>query len=224
MLRSHPAGIFKVSTDYVGIELVVIGAVLELGSLVGSAIAPSKRSEAASEQELVAMAAAAETSSEHPLAQAVLKAAFDRGVTPPDVESFEAIPGKGIVARIGGHEISVGNPRFLTERGINLINLRQRIEPLEAAGRTVIGVARDGGALGIIALGDTIRSDAHRAVASLRKAGLKPALVTGDNERAAMWVARDLGGPCRRIAAGQGRHRAKTSDRRSGRHGWRRYQ
>jgi len=145
------------------------------------------------EQELLAVAAAAEASSEHPLAQAVLKAAFDRGVTPPDVESFEALPGKGVVARIGGHDILVGNPLFLTGRGINLIKLRPRIEALEAAGRTVIAVARDGGALGAIALGDTIRSDAHRAVGSLRKAGLKPILVTGDNERAAQWVARELG-------------------------------
>jgi P-type E1-E2 ATPase len=109
------------------------------------------------------------------------------------VESFEAVPGKGVVARIGGHEILVGNPRFLAERGVNLVDLRQRIEEFEATGRTVIGVARGGGALGIIALGDTIRSDAHRAVASLRKAGITPVLVTGDNKRAALWVARELG-------------------------------
>jgi heavy metal translocating P-type ATPase len=145
------------------------------------------------EQELLAMATAAEASSEHPLAQAVLKAAFDRGVTPPDVESFEAIPGKGVVARIGGQDIVVGSPRLLVERDIDLINFRQRIEALEAAGRTVIGVARGGSTLGIIALGDTVRPDARGAVASLRKAGVTPVLVTGDNERAALWVARELG-------------------------------
>lgn len=145
------------------------------------------------ERELLAIAAAAEASSEHPLAQAVLKAAFDRGVTPPEVDFFEALPGKGVAARIEGSEILVGNPRFLAERGVDVGALRLRIGELQAAGRTVIGVARAGSALGIIALGDTIRSDAGQAVASLRKVGLKPILVTGDNDRAAQWVARALG-------------------------------
>jgi len=147
----------------------------------------------ATEQELLAIAAAAEASSEHPLAQAVLKAAFDRGVTPPDVDSFEAVPGKGVVARIGGQEVLVGNPRFLIDRSINLTDLLARIGALEASGRTVVGVARNAQALGIIALGDTIRSDARGAVASLGKVDLKPILVTGDNERAALWVAHELG-------------------------------
>jgi Cu+-exporting ATPase len=147
----------------------------------------------AAAEELLAVAAAAEASSEHPLAQAVLKAAFDRGVTPPEVDSFEALPGKGIVARIGSFEVLVGNPRFLADRGVDLGKLGSRIEALEAAGRSVIGVARDGQALGLIALGDTIRSGAGRAMTDLRKAGVKPILVTGDNERAARWVARELG-------------------------------
>ena len=147
----------------------------------------------ATRDELLAVAAAAEASSEHPLAQAVLRAAFDRGVTPPDVDSFEALPGKGVVAHIGSFDVVVGNPRLLADRGVDLMDLQSRIEALEAAGRTVIGVARDGQALGLIALGDTIRPDALRAIASLRKAGVKPILVTGDNEQAARWVARELG-------------------------------
>jgi heavy metal translocating P-type ATPase len=144
-------------------------------------------------QELLAIAAAAEASSEHPLAQAVLKAAFERGVTPPKVDSFEALPGKGVIARMGGSEVLVGSPRFLSERAVAIGALGLRIEELEAMGRTVIGVARGGSALGIIALGDTIRPDAPRAILSLRKAGVMPILVTGDNERAAQWVARELG-------------------------------
>lgn len=144
-------------------------------------------------QELLAIAAAAEASSEHPLAQAVLKAAFERGVTPPEVDSFEALPGKGVIARIRSSEVLVGSPRFLAERDVAVGALGRQIEQLEAAGRTVIGVARDGRALGIIALGDTIRPDAPRAIGGLRKARLTPILVTGDNERAAQWVARELG-------------------------------
>lgn len=144
-------------------------------------------------QELLAIAAAAEASSEHPLAQAVLTAAFERGVTPPEVDSFEALPGKGVIALIGGSEVLIGSPRFLSQRGVAIGAFGLRIEQLEALGRTVIGVARGGSALGIIALGDTIRPNAPRSIASLRKADVMPILVTGDNERAARWVARELG-------------------------------
>src|SRR5260370_4436959 len=146
-----------------------------------------------SEQELLAIAAAAEASSEHPLARAVMKAAFDRGATPPDVASFEAFPGKGVVARIEGGEVIVGSPRFLGDRDIDLAPLRSTIERLEAAGRTVIAVARDGIASGLVALGDALRSDAVPAVAALRKAGLKTILVTGDNVRTTTHVAREGG-------------------------------
>ncbi|MCA6112924.1 heavy metal translocating P-type ATPase [Bradyrhizobium cenepequi] len=145
------------------------------------------------ESELLALAAASEASSEHPLAQAVVAAAFERGVTPPAVESFEALPGKGVTARIGGREVTVGNPRFLTEQEVDLSQLRTRVEALEAAGLTVVGVARDGRALGIIALGDPLRADAVEAIRSLHRAGLRTALVTGDSERAAQCVAREVG-------------------------------
>jgi P-type Cu+ transporter len=134
-----------------------------------------------------------EASSEHPLAQAVVKVAFERGATPPDVASFEAFPGKGVVARIGASEVLVGNPRSLADRNVDLTQLHVRIDALEAAGRTVIAVAREGRALGGVALGDTLRPDAVSAVAALRNAGLKAILVTGDNERAARRVAGDLG-------------------------------
>jgi heavy metal translocating P-type ATPase len=146
-----------------------------------------------SEEELLAIAAASEASSEHPLAQAVIEAAFERGVTPPEVQSFEAFPGKGVIARMGGREVSVGSPRFLVERGVDLTHLHPRVEVLEAAGRTVIGIARGGRALGVVALGDTLRPDAVQAVTALRNAGLKTILVTGDNERAARRVAREVG-------------------------------
>src|SRR5262245_59831306 len=145
------------------------------------------------EDELLALAAAAEASSEHPLAQAVVEAAFERGVTPPDVDSFEALPGKGVIARVGSREVIVGNPRFLADRAVDLPQLHGWIEALEAARRRVFGIARGGRVLGSIALGDTVRPDAVQPVASLRKPGLKTILVTGDNERAARWVAREVG-------------------------------
>jgi P-type Cu+ transporter len=143
--------------------------------------------------DLLAVAAAAETSSEHPLAEAIVKAAFERGITPAKVAEFQAVPGQGVVAEIGAAKVVVGNPRFLSAQGIDLAAVLQRVEALEAAGRTVIAVAKEGRLSGIVALGDALRPDARAAVTTLREAGLETILVTGDNERAARRVGRDLG-------------------------------
>jgi P-type Cu+ transporter len=145
------------------------------------------------ERELLAVAAAAEARSEHPLAQALVKAAFERSVTPPEVESFQAFPGRGVVARIADAEVIVGSPRFLSERNVALGTLQQKTDILESAGRTVIAVAKEGRLLGVVAVGDTLRPDAVSAVATLRKAGLTTVVVTGDNERAAQRIGREVG-------------------------------
>ncbi|HYE90421.1 MAG TPA: cation-translocating P-type ATPase [Terriglobales bacterium] len=145
------------------------------------------------ETELLALAAAAEASSEHPLAAAVLKAAFDRAVVPPEVSSFEAVPGKGVIATIDGREILVGSPAFIADRSVNLGALSARIAELEDLGRTVVITARDGQCLGLLSLGDTLKADAAQTVAALRQGGLIAVLVTGDNARAAARVARDVG-------------------------------
>jgi heavy metal translocating P-type ATPase len=145
------------------------------------------------EHELLALAAAAEAASEHPLARAVVAEAARRRVALPDVEVFEAIPGKGVSARIAGREVLVGSPRLFHERGIDLTPLRARIAELEEGGRTVIVIGSDGRALGLVALGDRLKADAAETVAALHRAGLRTALVTGDNERAARWMAREAG-------------------------------
>ena len=147
----------------------------------------------ANEDELLAIAAAAESSSEHPLAEAIVKTAFARRIVPPAVERFEAIPGKGVLARIEGEDVLVGSPRFLDERGVDFARFAERIAELEEKGRTVIAAARSGWALGIVALGDTLKPEAARTVAAFRKAGLRPVMVTGDNERAARRVAAEIG-------------------------------
>jgi heavy metal translocating P-type ATPase len=142
---------------------------------------------------LLAVAAAAEASSEHPLAQAVLNAALERGLHLPTVEDFESFTGLGVEARIEGTQVQVGRPRFLEEKGIDLSALAARIAVLEEAGRTVIVVSRNGHLLGAIALGDQVRPDAAEAVAAMRHAGITPILVTGDNPRAAAYVGRSVG-------------------------------
>ncbi|TAN02454.1 MAG: cation-translocating P-type ATPase [Rhodanobacteraceae bacterium] len=149
------------------------------------------------EEELIAMAAAVESASEHPLAQAVAQAAFERGLALPEVEDFEAVAGKGVIARLGGspaaEAVLSGSPAFLEERGIDIAPLRARIEALQAAGRTVIGVARGAALLGILALGDALRKDTRETVAQLKAAGVRVVLLTGDNERAAQRVAAQAG-------------------------------
>jgi len=147
----------------------------------------------AEETELLAVAAAAESASEHPLARAVVQAAFERGITPPAVDGFEAVPGRGVVARIAGSNTLVGSPRFLAERGVELSTLAPRVATLENKGHTVIAIARGGGCLGILALGDSPRADAKLAIAALREVGVNPIMVTGDNERAARAIAVRLG-------------------------------
>lgn len=143
--------------------------------------------------QVLMIATAAEVASEHPLAEAVVEAAFDAGLTPPASESFEATPGKGVTARVDGKDVLVGSPRFLAESGIDMSPLSQRIETLEGMGRTVVAVARDGALLGLLAFGDALRDDAASTVARLRDAGVRTVLVTGDNERAAARVAEELG-------------------------------
>ncbi len=143
--------------------------------------------------ELLSLAAATETSSEHPLGQAVLNDAIDRGLNVPEVEDFEAISGKGVSVLIDGARIRVGRPDFLKENGVELGTLTERVATLEEEGRTVIVVSRDRLLLGLIALGDEIRAGAREAVASMKEAGIIPVLLTGDNPRAAKRVAKQVG-------------------------------
>ncbi len=143
--------------------------------------------------ELLALAAAAESQSEHPLAQAVVDEAFERRLDVPSVDEFESATGHGVAATVKGSRVVVGRPGWLTESGVDLSALSRRIADLEELGRTVVAVARDGRALGIIALGDELRADATAAVARMKRDGLVPVMVTGDNRRAADRTARRAG-------------------------------
>jgi Cu+-exporting ATPase len=145
------------------------------------------------ENELIALGAGVEAASEHPLADAIVTTAFGRGLTPPEVEHFAAVPGKGVRARVDGATVLAGNPRFLTESGVDLALLAHRIEALESAGRTVVAVARDGRPVGLLAMGDIVRSGAAETVAALEQAGIRAVLITGDNERRAHRIAAQLG-------------------------------
>jgi Cu+-exporting ATPase len=143
--------------------------------------------------ELLALAAAAEASSEHPLARATLDAALDRGLRVPSVERFDAVAGRGVSAQIDGHRILVGRALYLQDNGVDVSALRQRIGELEEAGQTVVVVGRDRELLGALSFGDELREDAVAAVAAMKHTGVVPVLVTGDNEGAARRVAAAVG-------------------------------
>jgi len=141
------------------------------------------------EDELLMLAAAVEARSEHPLGEAIVKTAFERGLDLPRIDSFKAHPGKGVIARLKGSELVVGSPAFLKKLRVDLAALASSIDTLEERGRTVLVLARDAHALGLIAVGDALRPDAVASLAVLRQAGLKTILVTGDNERVARRIA-----------------------------------
>jgi len=142
---------------------------------------------------VLAVAAAAEASSEHPLGQAVLNEALERGLTVPEVDDFEAVSGRGVSALIGSVRVRVGSPRYLQESDVDINPLQARIAELEHDGNTVVVVARDRVLLGAIGLGDALREDAIETVAALKQAGVIPILVTGDNPRTAQRVAEQVG-------------------------------
>jgi P-type E1-E2 ATPase len=145
------------------------------------------------EDELLALAAAAEAFSEHPLARAVVEEAFRRGIAPPEVQEFESVTGQGVRAHLGARRLIVGSPAFLVAEAVKLPAEADRIRELEAQGLTVIGVARDGALLGLLALGDALRADAAETVRRLHAIGIRMSLITGDNEEAARYFARAAG-------------------------------
>lgn len=143
--------------------------------------------------QLLAIAAGAEASSEHPIAAAIVAAARERGLNLPAAQEFEAISGRGVRATVGGTAVIVGRPSFVAEQVSEPGLLAERATELEEGGRTVVAVARNGEALGLIALGDQIRPEAAATVGDMKRQGLTPVLLTGDNRRAAQRVAGELG-------------------------------
>jgi P-type E1-E2 ATPase len=123
----------------------------------------------------------------------VLAAAVERRLDVPPVEDFDSVAGRGVIARIGGDRVLVGRPSFVADEGVDLGGMAARIADLEEAGRTVVAASRGGRLLGAIAFDDRLRPDAVEAVAAMRRAGVRPVLVTGDNRRAAEGVAAEVG-------------------------------
>ncbi len=139
------------------------------------------------------LAAAAERRSEHPLAQAVVKAAENEGLAVPEPESFEAIPGYGIRTAVEGQAVLIGNVKLMRDGGVDLVQVEDRLEELEGQGKTVVVVAQNGRAIGIIAIADTVKEYSAEAIKRLRAMGLQVVMITGDNRRTARAIADQVG-------------------------------
>ncbi len=153
------------------------------------------------EEELLRLAAATEDASEHPIARAIAERGRERLGAPPAPERFVNRAGLGVEALVEGHDVLVGRPAFLAERDVGLgSELSAAAERLESAGNTVVAVAWDGRARGVIAVADSVKQTSAAAISELKRLGLTPVLLTGDNERAAAAVAERVG--IERVLAG----------------------
>jgi Cu+-exporting ATPase len=145
------------------------------------------------ERQVLISAAALENTSEHPLARAIIKRAQEDNIVPAIIEKFEALSGLGAKAEIEGRPALIGNKMMLTEHGIDIASLEEKASRLSADAKTVVYVAIEEKAIGLIALADVPKDSAKAAVEKLRRKGLKVAMVTGDNLGTAKSIARQLG-------------------------------
>lgn len=145
------------------------------------------------DDEILRLAASAEAGSEHPLAQAVIDAAKERGLTLADATGFDAIPGHGLQATIDGRTVLVGNAKLMRDRDVDFGGLGSRADELEGAGRTVVRVSIDGAAGGLIAIADAVRPSARETIDRLHNLGIQVAMLTGDNRATADRIAGELG-------------------------------
>ena len=145
------------------------------------------------ETSVLRYAAALERASEHPLAAAIVAGAGERGITPPAAAEFRSITGKGVVGRVEGHPVALGNLSLMRDLGVTVDPLLAEADALRSEGQTVIFVAVDGQSAGLVAVADLIKPSAPEALRALRESALRIVMLTGDNRKTAEVVARKLG-------------------------------
>ncbi|MFZ2412354.1 MAG: heavy metal translocating P-type ATPase, partial [Candidatus Methanoperedens sp.] len=145
------------------------------------------------ENSVLRFAAIAEKGSEHPLGEAILKGAKERGIDVPDAEEFRAIPGRGVEVKYGGKKVLIGTRKLMTEYGMDITPHSGILEGLEHEGKTAMLVALDNEIAGIIAVADTLKENSARAVRELHSMGFSVAMITGDNRRTADAIAKQVG-------------------------------
>ncbi len=153
----------------------------------------SKNSKKLNEEELLRFAAVAEINSEHPLGEAIVRKAREKHIKVVGPSSFRAIPGYGVEVKHRGKTILLGNKRLMQKHNIDTALLEERTKSLEADGKTAMFVAVEGEAAGLIAVADTLMDYSVEAVKTLQRMGLEVVMLTGDNERTAKAIARQVG-------------------------------
>ena len=141
---------------------------------------------------MLRLAASLERSSEHPLAEAIVAGARERGMGLEEVEGFVSVTGKGVEGRVDGHTVCLGNEALLRDREIELSGLSRQAELMRGDGQTVMFVAVDGKAVGLLGVTDPIKESTPEAIRQLHQAGIRIVMLTGDNRTTAEAVARRL--------------------------------
>lgn len=144
-------------------------------------------------EQLLQITASAEKGSEHPLGEAIVLGANDKGLVFLKVEDFESLTGRGIEAVINGTKVLVGNRKLMVERKISLEALEQESDRLAEEGKTPMYVALDGNLAGIVAVADVVKESSRAAIEKLNKMGIEVAMITGDNKKTAAAIAKQVG-------------------------------
>ena len=146
-----------------------------------------------SEDELLRYASSAEKGSEHPLGEAIVVAGIERELELFEIASFKSVPGEGIVTLINNKNILIGNNKLMKNNNINITSVENDVKLLASQGKTPMYMAIDGNLAGVIAVADTLKSNSKKAVEALHKLGIEVVMLTGDNEKTAQAIAKEVG-------------------------------
>ncbi|MDI6619533.1 MAG: heavy metal translocating P-type ATPase [Clostridiales bacterium] len=149
--------------------------------------------EGLNKDKLLQIAASAERGSEHPLGEAIVKGAQERGIEFKDTENFKAIPGHGIEVTVDNEKILLGNKKLMDDRSVSLSNIESIFQRLAKEGKTPMYIAINGKIGGVIAVADTVKENSRRAIEKLHDMGIEVAMITGDNRRTAQAIAKEVG-------------------------------
>ncbi|AYC30074.1 heavy metal translocating P-type ATPase [Paenisporosarcina cavernae] len=144
-----------------------------------------------SEEDFLSIVASVEKQSEHPLAEAIVEGVREKGIALKEVEEFTSVTGRGVQGKVDGVEVVIGTEKWMTELGVSLSFTEK--ETLESDGKTVMLVAFDGTYAGLIAVADTVKETSKEAIRKLREMGIDVWMMTGDNERTAQAIAKEVG-------------------------------
>lgn len=146
-----------------------------------------------SEDELLRYASSAEKGSEHPLGEAIVVAGVERGLELFEIESFKSVPGEGIVTLINDKNILIGNNKLMKNNNIDINSVENDVKLLASQGKTPMYMVIDGTLAGVIAVADTLKANSKKAVEALHKLGIEVVMLTGDNEKTAQAIAKEVG-------------------------------